>query len=277
MSDQPYHFKVGVFSCVAVSDADDTASIEDMYSGVSKNELASAVSALGYTMDTVPMSSTVLVIQAGDHWVLVDAGLPQGDGEYQGHLLRDLQAENIAPQDIQSVIITHGHGDHVGGLVNDAGELNYPNARYFMWKSDWDHWMSDAALAAVDEKRAAARRALYLPIRDRLTLVEAEMDVVPGVRLVSLAGHTPGHCGVLVESNGERLLNLADVVHTPMQVQHPEWQCMYDTDPAQAAAARRTWFARAAQDHLLTMVFHLPFPSLGHIVPDGTTWKWQPI
>jgi glyoxylase-like metal-dependent hydrolase (beta-lactamase superfamily II) len=277
MSNQPYHFRVGTFSCIAVCDADNMESIEGMYSNVSKDELASAASALGYTMDAVPMSSTALAIRAGDHWVLVDAGLPQGDDEEHGHLLRDSQAEHIAHQDIRFVIITHGHGDHVGGLVNDAGKLTYPNARYFMWKSDWDHWMSDAALAAVDEKRAAARRALFLPIRDQLTLVETEMDVVPGIRLVSLAGHTPGHCGVLVESNGERLLNIADMVHTPMQIQHPEWQCMYDTDPDQAVTVRRTWFARAAQDNLLTMAFHLPFPSLGHIVQDGATWKWQAI
>jgi glyoxylase-like metal-dependent hydrolase (beta-lactamase superfamily II) len=277
MSNQPYHFDVGDFSCVAVCDADDMTSIGDMYPKVPKDELASAASALGYTVDAVPMSHTALVIRAGDGWVLVDAGLPQGDDEDHGHLLRDLQAERIAPEDIQSVIITHGHGDHVGGLVNANGKLNYPNARYFMWKSEWDQWMSDAALAAVDEARAAARRALYLPIRDKLTFVEAETDVVPGVRLVSMAGHTRGHCGVLVESNGERLLNLADMVHTPMQVRHPEWHCMYDTDPVQAVAARRTWFARAAQDNLLTMVFHLPFPGLGHIVPDGAAWTWQPI
>jgi glyoxylase-like metal-dependent hydrolase (beta-lactamase superfamily II) len=277
MSNRPYHFNVGSFSCVAVCDAHDMESIGDMYPEVPKDELASAAGALGYIVDAVPMSSTALAIRAGDQWVLVDAGLPQGDGEYQGHLLRDLQAENIAPQDIRSVIITHGHGDHVGGLINAAGEFNYPNARYFMWKSEWDQWMSDAALAAVDEQRAAARRALYLPLRDKLTFVEAEKDVVPGVRLVPLAGHTRGHCGVLVESNGERLLNLADIVHTPMQVQHPEWHCMFDTDPEQAVAARRTWFARAAQDNLLTMVFHLPFPSLGHIVPEGAAWQWQAI
>ena len=277
MSNQPYHFEVGSFSCVAVCDADELTSVEEMYPDIPGDELASAIHALGYPVDAVPMSSTGLAIRAGDQWVLVDAGLPQGDGEYQGHLLRDLQAENIAPQDIRLIIITHGHGDHVGGLINAAGELNYPNARYFMWKSDWDHWMSDAALAAVDERRAAARRALYLPIRDKLTLVEAEMDVVPGIRLVSLAGHTPGHCGVFLESDGERLLNIADMVHTPMQVQHPEWHCAYDTDPDQAVGVRRTWFARAAQDNLLTMAFHLPFPGLGHIVQDGATWKWQPI
>jgi glyoxylase-like metal-dependent hydrolase (beta-lactamase superfamily II) len=277
MSNQPYHFTVGSFNCVAVCDELGMAPIEAMYPHVSKDELASAAGALGYTLDAVPMSHNALVIRTGDQWVLVDAGLPQGDGEHKGHLLRDLRAENIAPQDVQTVIITHGHGDHVGGLIDEAGQLNYPNARYFMWKSEWDQWMSDAALAAVDEERAAARRALYLPIRDKLTFVEAEMDVVPGVRLVSMAGHTQGHCGVLLESDGERLLNIADMVHTPMQLQHPEWHCMFDSDPDRAVAARRTWFARIAQDDLLTMVFHLPFPGLGHVVPDGAAWKWQPI
>jgi glyoxylase-like metal-dependent hydrolase (beta-lactamase superfamily II) len=134
MANQPYHFNVGAFSCVAVCDEHGMVSVGDMYPKVPEDELARAAAALGYTVDAVPMSHTALAIQAGNQWVLVDAGLPQGDGEHYGHLLRDLQAEHIAPEDIQIVIITHGHGDHVGGLVNADGEFNYPNVRYFMWK-----------------------------------------------------------------------------------------------------------------------------------------------
>jgi glyoxylase-like metal-dependent hydrolase (beta-lactamase superfamily II) len=277
MSNKPYHFKVGDFECIAVCDVDDVESVVGLYTNVSDDVLENATRALGYDVDAVPMSCTSLVIKARDQWVLVDPGREQGDDDDHGHFLRDLRAEAISPEDIDLIVITHGHGDHVAGLTDDSGDLNYPNAHYFMWKTEWEHWMSDEALAAVDEARAAARRAMFLPLKDKLTLLETETEIAPGIRLVPMSGHTPGQCGVLVESSGERLLNIADSVHTPMQLQHPEWYTAYDVEPDKAVAVRRKWFERAANERLLMMVYHLPFPSLGYVVQDGETWKWQPV
>jgi glyoxylase-like metal-dependent hydrolase (beta-lactamase superfamily II) len=277
MFNKPYHFKVGDFACIAVCDLDNADSIVGLYTNVSDEVVENATRALGYEVDAVPMPCTPLAIKAGDQWVLVDPGREQHKGRDRGHFLRDLRAEGVSPEDIDLIVITHGHGDHVAGLTDGAGNLTYPNARYFMWKAEWEHWMSDEALAAVDKKRAANRRAMFLPLRDKLTLLEAETEIAPGIRLVPMSGHTPGQCGVLVESSGERLLNIADSVHTPMQLAHPEWHTVWDVDPEKAVAVRRTWFERAAKERLLTMVFHLPFPSLGYIVQDGEAWKWQPV
>jgi glyoxylase-like metal-dependent hydrolase (beta-lactamase superfamily II) len=129
----------------------------------------------------------------------------------------------------------------------------------------------------TDEEYVATVQAQLLPIKAKLTLVEMETEITPGIRIVPVPGHTPGQCGVLVESDGEHLLNIADMVHTPMQVQHPEWYCQYDTGRDTAVATRRYWFERAAREKMLTMAYHFPFPGLGHVVQDGDTWKWQPV
>ncbi|MBE0690622.1 MAG: MBL fold metallo-hydrolase [Anaerolineae bacterium] len=277
MSGQTHRFRVGDFACIAICDEGVPGSIRGLYSNAADDDVASAAGALGYDIEAFPMSCTPLFVDTGTQRVLVDAGRPQVEAGGDGYLLHGLGAEGIPPETIDVVILTHGHGDHIGGLADADGRLHYPKARYTMWKSDWDYWTDEATLALLDAERAAARRASLQSIADRVVLLETEADIAPGIRYAPMPGHTPGHCGVMLQSGGEQLLAMVDALHTPMQMQYPNWHCKHDVAPDEAVATRRALFERAAADRLLTLGFHLPFPGLGYVVQEGDAWRWQPV
>jgi len=221
-----------------------------------------------------------VVIDTGKHKVLVDTGAGNL-GPNTGHLLMNLQAEDITPIDIDMIILTHGHPDHIGGNVDSAGNLVFPNARYVMWKSEWDFWNSELKELKIDEHvketlRNVARHNLP-PIRDQIRLVDCETEIVPGVFAVGAPGHTPGHMALIVSSKGKSLLCIADAVLHPIHVEQPAWHAVVDGSPEQIENTRRHLFNCAREKNALVLAFHFPFPGLGHIVQIGNRLRWQPI
>jgi glyoxylase-like metal-dependent hydrolase (beta-lactamase superfamily II) len=214
------------------------------------------------------------------HRVLVDTGAG-ALSPTTGKLLHNLKAEGITPEDIDTVILTHAHPDHIGGNTDSEGKLVFRNAHYFMWKGEWDFWTSGEAERKLDEHTREvllgfARKNLP-PIQDRLDLLDCETQIVPGIQAIATPGHTPGHMTPLITSGGEQLLCISDVVLHPIHLGQPEWCAAVDFAPPQLVATRRRLLNRAADEKTLVHAFHFPFPGLGHIVREGEVWQWQPI
>ena len=241
---------------------------------------------------------TLLLVRTEDNLVLNDVGAGDlgnpGDRIFPGldHrtsrtnlLVPSLRAAGIDPGEISTVLITHAHPDHVGGMLNADGNLVFPNARYYVAQREWDYWMSagpsavgaEALRKHLEQLIATAKTALNA-IAARVTLVQGSEEVAPGIRFEATYGHTPGHVMVSISSGGQTAYNISDVVVHPLFVEHPEWSPAIDMDAGQADAARRRFFARAAEENALVFGHHLgPFPNLGRIARRDDAWQWLPV
>ena len=225
---------------------------------------------------------SALLISTGQRRVLVDTGAG-GLAPTTGKLIPNLKAEVIAPEDIDTVILTHGHPDHIGGNIDREGKPAFPNARYVMWKDEWDFWTSEPNLEELKidehgkEVLAMVARNNLLPIQDRLDLIDYETEIVPGIRAVAAPGHTPGHMAVAVASESEQLLDISDTVLHPIHLEESDWYSAVAFAPEEVVTTRRRLLNRAAAEKALVLAFHFPFPGLGRVVQKGEGWQWQPI
>jgi glyoxylase-like metal-dependent hydrolase (beta-lactamase superfamily II) len=274
MENETYSFKLGNFDCMVIKDGGGPRDVSSMFVGVSPEEVARALEPHNLKPDSLEFSINVLLVNSGQHQVLVDTGNGSARG---GRLVEHLRAVGIEPETITTVIITHGHGDHVGGLADD-GKLVFPNAQIWMPKADWDYYTSESYLATLDEAVASyAIENFYNPLKDRIRLYEGESEIVPGIGVIPTPGHTYGHSAVEVTAGSERLLQMADAMHNPFQLDRLGWSPTFDIQPATAADTRRDLAARAASEQALVIAYHFPFPGLGRIVGSDGAWAWQPV
>lgn len=216
-----------------------------------------------------------LVIRTDKHLVLVDTGYGTVDFmPNAGRLVQNLQTLSITPQDIDTVILTHGHRDHLYGVTDDVtGKVTFPNARHVMWRSEYEFRNSKEGL---DYDDGDANRKLAA-LAGQLDLIESEIEIVPGVHAIFAPGHTPGHMALSITSAREQLLHLVDAVGHPIHLEQPPWNMYTDYKPELAERTRRMLLRRAADQQARILAYHFDFPGLGYVQQQQNEWKWQPI
>lgn len=222
---------------------------------------------IGGSLDEAVSSLNVLLLRVGDELVLVDSG--EGGDPRGGELPAALREIGVEPEEVTTVILTHSHGDHMLGLLSPTGAATFPRARYIMTSEEFTFW------GGRIERDLAAQRPILEMIEARgLREIGMDEEILPGLTAVPLPGHTPGQIGLMIESRGERLLHLADLIHSPMQFAHPEWSPTFDVDMRVSVPTRRAGLARAADDGTLSFLYHLPFPGLGRVTRAGRAFGW---
>lgn len=224
------------------------------------------------------------LVNTGTHLVLVDTGAAACFGPTLGGIVQNLRASGYTPEQVDTVLLTHLHGDHACGLAAD-GKAVFPNATVYADKADADYWLGEAtAAAAPDDAKplfAMARAALapYQAANQFHTFDATAGDAqIPGVRAVPARGHTPGHTGYLFSSGKENLLLWGDIVHShAAQFRRPTIAMEFDVDSHQAVLTRQRVFADAAKGKLWVGGAHLPFPGLGHVRRDQVGYTWVPV
>jgi glyoxylase-like metal-dependent hydrolase (beta-lactamase superfamily II) len=198
-------------------------------------------------------------------------------------LRHHLRAHGVDPGDIDVVVLSHAHADHVGGNLDARGRPAFPRARYVIGRDEWTYWMSSPTLAelpldeALRRSLAASAHRNLVGVRARLDLASYGDEIVPGITAVDAAGHSPGQMALDIRSAGERLLFVADAVIHPISLEYPETRAVGDHLPESMVATRARLLREAAETPCLVSVSHFPFPGLGHVVANGERWAWEPM
>ena len=223
-------------------------------------------------------SFTPAVVNTGNELVLFDTGNgPVRRDTGVGNLRALLADAGYAPGDIDRVIITHGHPDHIGGLLED-GEPAFPKADYMFGQREFDFWRRGEN---VPESRKANRELfvkLALPLADQATLVADGDEVAPGIHAIEAFGHSAGHMAYHLESEGQRLLLWGDTAnHYAVSLQRPEWHAQADDDKEAAVATRKRILDMVATERLWVIGHHMPFPAVGTVEQSHDGYRWLPV
>ena len=247
-----------------------------------KPELTRATLTKNFLKVPVETSDNAYLINTGSKLVLVDTGAGALFGPTVGKLVANLKAAGYQPEQVDEIYITHMHGDHVGGLVNN-GKRVFPNATVRAGKADADYWLSQANMdkAPADKKdffKGAMGSINPYAQNGKFKPIEADGELVPGVSAVAEHGHTPGHTIYAVESRGQKLVLIGDLIHVAaVQFENPQVTISFDSDEKAAYAARKKVFDDAAKHGWLVGGAHLQFPGVGHITAQDKGYRWIPV
>ena len=280
-------YRVGEIEIVVVSDGERTAPVAEGFvlnAPLEEVQRAYAPYGLPDCQGNTPYNPTV--IRTAGQTVLVDTGVgadtAMQPGATSGFLMRNLAVIGIGPDDIDTVILSHFHGDHVSGLVAPDGGPAFPRAAITVPANEWSFWMDDGELARATPGRKqdlfAHNRRVFEPLADRVHTHAWDDEVVPGVIAVGTPGHSVGHTSYLVSSGGESIFLIQDVSNHPaVSLAHPGWHLAFDQEPIAAEATRRRTLEWLAREQLPVQGFHFPFPGRAFIEADGDAYRAVPV
>lgn len=276
---QIYRFEVGAFEVTTILDG--AIQLPGPHPIFGQNVEQADVAALAaenfLPAEEMEIPFTVTLVNTGSELILFDAGNGAGRRPNAGHLLKRLADVGLSANDIDHVVITHFHGDHIGGLrENDAPA--FPRAAHVLGETEYGFWSNEDLLSdSTMAKRAQLVQTNVVPLAERARFVKPGDAVVSGIEAVDSHGHTPGHMVYHLESNGERLLLAADTAnHYVMSLERPDWHVRFDMDKEGAAAARKRVFGMVAADKIPFVGYHMPPPAVGYVEPKGEGFRYIP-
>ena len=282
-----HRFKWGAFEATVISDGHlPLGKPADSFTGPGAGDIPAMLTGEFLDPNAATLEQNILVLNTGRQLLLFDTGMgesmgPQSKmfGPTTGRMLANLRAAGIDPAQIDMVVATHAHCDHVWGLVDERGGRVFPNAQVAINEADVKFWTDDA------NKRGPEFMTVFIDgakknldtYRDRLVMVRDGQEVVPGVTAIFTPGHTVGHTCYAVTSEGRTLVNTGDLAHHQvLLLRQPLMEFAYDTDPKRSAQTRARMLDRLATDRHAVLSYHFPWPGLGHVRKQGDGYAWVP-
>jgi glyoxylase-like metal-dependent hydrolase (beta-lactamase superfamily II) len=276
-----YRYKVGSFEITAIYDG---VWLPDLAPGLFKNfSVQDAQKALAdqfQRTDKMVVPFTPLVVNTGSKLVLLDTGTNGRFTPTASSFDDNFKAAGFDPKQVDAVVISHFHGDHINGIRTKSEELAFPNAEVMVPAPEWAFWMDDAKMAQAPEamKGAFANcRRVFGSIASKVTRYDPGKEVVPGITSIAAYGHTPGHTAFAIASGNQSMMTVVDVTNNAyLFVRNPEWQVSFDVDGNMAVQTRKRILDRAAADKMLVGGYHWPFPAVGYVTKEGSGYRFNP-
>lgn len=270
MPDTTSRFQLGAIEAMTVADEYGPMPV-DRFNSIFNTADADDLRAAFAQLEAPQFSRNGLYLKTPAARVLVDTG--------EGRMVQNLSTAGVNPAQIDLLIITHFHGDHINGMTDSAGAAVFPNARVAVSQNEWTHWMSDKTLAEIGPERAQNLRKAFAPYAEagRLDYFSDGQAITPEIRAVLMPGHTPGMMGLSITSGAVTLLHIADAAHVPLQGHFLERVPRFDSLPEIASATRRGVFERAATNGELLFAYHFPFPGVGRVTRSSDGYDWTPL
>jgi len=245
--------------------------------GVPKEEVKKMLTDNFLSPDNVVLEQNSPIVNTGDKLVLFDTGMGtlKMFGPNTGRQQKSMTEAGIKPGEIDAVVLSHAHIDHIGGIVGADDKSLFPNAQFYIAQSDFDFWTDEKKLDGPLKDFVAHARKNLLPVRDRLVFFKDGQEFLPGVQAIATPGHTVGHHIFMVTSEGKSFAFLGDLTHHQvLLLEKPRMEFAYDTDPKQAANTRVKMLDMLAANKTAVMSYHYPWPGYGHVVKSGDGFRY---
>ena len=277
-----YRYKLGDYQLTALYDGTWFVPIDDKFvRNATPAQVDEALTEAFLPPRVLPVSFTALLVNTGAKLVLIDTGTAGQITDTAGVMLDNLKLAGIAPADIDTILISHFHPDHIDGIKTKDGAKVFPNAEVLVPEPEWAFWMDDGNMSRFDgvvHKYFLNARRIFSDIAGEVRRFKPGAEVAPGIVSIEAFGHTPGHTAFAVHSGNQSLLVMSDTAREPwLFVRHPQWQPSYDMDGPLAAKTRTAMLDRAAADRMPVEAYHFPFPACGHIVKSGSGFDLAPV
>ncbi|NNM73278.1 MBL fold metallo-hydrolase [Enterovirga aerilata] len=276
-----YRYKVGDIEITAIHDGFGMRPLEGFIRNAELADVKKAMAEAFLPDNALPITFTALVVRTGGKTVLIDTGNGDVGPPTAGRWMTNFRAAGFDPAQVDTIVVSHFHGDHINGIRLKDGPAVFPKAEIMVPEPEWAFWMDDGKMSSAPEGMKGAFqnvRRVFGPIAKDVKQYQAEKELAPGITAVAAPGHTPGHTAFRIASGGRQLLMVSDITNHPaLFVRNPTWAAVFDMDADKARETRIRMLDMIAADRMQVSFYHAPFPATGHVLKEGSGFRFVPI
>ncbi|MGO4705893.1 MBL fold metallo-hydrolase [Microvirga sp. 2MCAF38] len=276
-----YRYKVGDIEVTAINDGFAKRPLEGFVKNAELSQVQDAMKEAFLSPEALSITFTTLVLNRNGRLTLIDTGNGDLGAPTSGTWMANFRAAGFDPAQVDTVVISHFHGDHINGLRLKDGTAVFPKAEVMVPATEWAFWMEDARMNQAPEAMKGGFqnvRRVFAPIAKDVKRYEADKEVVPGLTAIAIPGHTPGHTSFMLSSGGGKLIVMSDVTNHPaLFVRNPDWSAVFDMDADLARLSRHRMLDLAASERAQVAFYHAPFPATGYIGKEGGRFRFVPV